>query len=65
MSAATRFRKVVNELLWVPKAPYPEPNVKGSLPEADVRLLEDAGIISKVPAQELRKRPSMQFMIPF
>ena len=35
MSAATRFRKVVDELLWVPKAPYPEPSVKGSLPEAD------------------------------
>ena len=65
LSAATRFRKVVDELLWVPKAPYPEPSVKGSLPEADVRLLEDAGIMYKVPAHELRKRPSMRFMIPF
>ena len=31
-AAATRFRKVLNELLWVPTGPYPEPSVRGSLP---------------------------------
>ena len=64
-AAATRFRKVLNELLWVPTGPYPEPSVRGSLPEEDIRLLEGAGVISKVSGKDLLKRPSMQYMIPF
>ena len=60
-----RFQNVMDELLHVPEIAEKEPKGLNSLPVSDIALLLKAGIISQVSSDELERRPTAQFIIPF
>ena len=63
--AARRFDDTWATLLRLPDSPSVEPTTKSFLPKADIQALSQAGFISQVRKEELKNRPSMDWVIPF
>ena len=61
----TRFQEVWQEALKMPVHPEEPPAVKSGLSSSDFQLLEKHNIIKKLTAEDVAKRPSMQYLIPF
>ena len=64
-AASARFCETLNTLFKLEKNEDESPKFAPTLPEKDIKELEDANIISKVSPDEENKRPTNQWVIPF
>ena len=60
-----RFKEVLTHLLWLPAKPDPEPKKRGSLPLSDISKLISSGVLKHVSSEEIQRRPTLQYMVPF
>ena len=63
--ARRRLETVIGELFNTRLGAQPEPSTKGNLVNADITGLLEAGVIERVEEDDIRRYPTLQYVIPF